>query len=514
MDPRLERILMRPENDLCADCWAKGPRWFSTNFGVLLCWDCTSVHRSLGEGISRIRSVEGSWTSEGLEILEAGGNEILNCYWEFHLVPYEKPSIDDPLFFRQRYIQSKYIFRDFTPRSLDDIPRRISNTYQLVEKKGLMRKKKLPHRGWKTRFCVLRGMYLNYFKKEGDSYPIGQINVDMSCSIRFCSDESISKKRHAILLRNSGAEYCLEPSNEDEAIDWIVSLRAAQYYSRGSATKKDDKTLKEETEMKIEKSGWLTKQGGHHMSWKKRFFTLCGQELRYHKSETATSTNAGVINLENASVEMSEHVKALKKSNVITLYTPARTFFLVADTRESMLDWVTHLSQGLPSSHSMDSLEAPTEVERLLYFAFLPEHIVIPSMVVVEDLPVNAVGEALMWLRDWREHATEKVKLPPLSQRKRTIALFGSAKHEIAAGLSMDFRRLHGEIERDFETLEIEPSTPFSMLQQLEEKMEKPSVESGEQNIESEVGGGDMKNTKYKHGDDDQDKDSMDAQSK
>jgi hypothetical protein len=126
-----------------------------------------------------------------------------------------------------------------------------TDTYQLVEKKGPVKKKKLPHRGWKTRWCVLRGKYLNYFKKEGDSYPIGQINVDMGCSIRFCFDESINKKRHAILLRNSGAEYCLEPLNEDEAIDWIVSLRAAQYYSRGTEFKKRDPPTSEDVVSRV-----------------------------------------------------------------------------------------------------------------------------------------------------------------------------------------------------------------------------------------------------------------------
>ena len=33
------------------------------------------------------------------------------------------------------------------------------------------------------------------------------------------------------------------------------------------------------------KSGWLTKEGGHYKSWKKRFMVIEGTNLAYYKKE-------------------------------------------------------------------------------------------------------------------------------------------------------------------------------------------------------------------------------------
>ena len=43
-----------PGNDLCAECSAPDPDWASLNLGILLCIECSGVHRNLGVHISKV----------------------------------------------------------------------------------------------------------------------------------------------------------------------------------------------------------------------------------------------------------------------------------------------------------------------------------------------------------------------------------------------------------------------------------------------------------------------------
>lgn len=47
-----------PGNSVCADCDAPNPDWASLNLGVLVCIECSGIHRNLGSHISRIRSLD------------------------------------------------------------------------------------------------------------------------------------------------------------------------------------------------------------------------------------------------------------------------------------------------------------------------------------------------------------------------------------------------------------------------------------------------------------------------
>jgi hypothetical protein len=46
--------LASPANTVCADCNASQPDWASINLGILLCIECSGVHRSLGSHISKV----------------------------------------------------------------------------------------------------------------------------------------------------------------------------------------------------------------------------------------------------------------------------------------------------------------------------------------------------------------------------------------------------------------------------------------------------------------------------
>ena len=62
------------------------PSWASINLGVLLCIECSGIHRSLGVHISKVRSVTlDAWESEVLRVMTKLGNRIANSILEYDI---------------------------------------------------------------------------------------------------------------------------------------------------------------------------------------------------------------------------------------------------------------------------------------------------------------------------------------------------------------------------------------------------------------------------------------------
>jgi len=57
-DQKFYRIVSPIAGNLrCADCAQAGPDWASINLGILVCLECSGVHRSLGTHITKVRSM-------------------------------------------------------------------------------------------------------------------------------------------------------------------------------------------------------------------------------------------------------------------------------------------------------------------------------------------------------------------------------------------------------------------------------------------------------------------------
>ena len=111
----LERLRAASQaNERCAECGSHGPQWASLNLGVLICIECSGIHRSLGTHRSKVRSLTlDAIDAEGVVLLLRIGNERANRIFEACL-PRDsecKPTESSGRQVRESFIFEKYVSR-------------------------------------------------------------------------------------------------------------------------------------------------------------------------------------------------------------------------------------------------------------------------------------------------------------------------------------------------------------------------------------------------------------------
>ncbi|KAM6977512.1 arf-GAP with coiled-coil, ANK repeat and PH domain-containing protein 3-like [Aplochiton taeniatus] len=117
---RVESILQRiqglPGNEQCCDCGQADPRWTSINLGVLLCIECSGIHRSLGVHCSKVRSLTlDSWEPELLKLMCELGNSVINHIYEGSYLEQglKKPGPSSSRQEKETWIKAKYVEKKF-----------------------------------------------------------------------------------------------------------------------------------------------------------------------------------------------------------------------------------------------------------------------------------------------------------------------------------------------------------------------------------------------------------------
>ena len=79
----LSTLRSEPCNRRCADCPVQMPEWVSLQHGTFICRQCAAVHRGLGVGVSRVRSLElDLWSQTQLGAVRNGGNARFFAFCE------------------------------------------------------------------------------------------------------------------------------------------------------------------------------------------------------------------------------------------------------------------------------------------------------------------------------------------------------------------------------------------------------------------------------------------------
>ncbi|KAL2180430.1 uncharacterized protein P884DRAFT_192289 [Thermothelomyces heterothallicus CBS 202.75] len=114
-------LQMLRENDQgncwCADCGSSNKvEWVSLNLAIIVCIECSGIHRSLGTHVSKIRSLTldtTSFTPDIIELLLLVGNRVSNMVFEARLDPAMKLTPQANREQRLKFISAKYVERAY-----------------------------------------------------------------------------------------------------------------------------------------------------------------------------------------------------------------------------------------------------------------------------------------------------------------------------------------------------------------------------------------------------------------
>ncbi len=114
-------LQMLRENDQgncwCADCGSSNKvEWVSLNLAIIVCIECSGIHRSLGTHVSKVRSLTldtTSFTPDIVELLLLVGNRVSNMVFEHRLDPTMKLTAQANREQRLRFITAKYVDRAY-----------------------------------------------------------------------------------------------------------------------------------------------------------------------------------------------------------------------------------------------------------------------------------------------------------------------------------------------------------------------------------------------------------------
>ncbi|KAJ6227311.1 centaurin/arf [Anaeramoeba flamelloides] len=272
-------------NDICCDCGKKEPEFCSIKYGILICQDCSYIHRSLGEDTSVVISIVSSGlTKERIELISELGNLRVNSIYERKLIM-QKPTVNSNLENKKKYIIEKYKEKKYLQK--------LGSSVQLHEKLfNSIKSNKL----FDAFFCITYGANPNWQNPKNQNqtclhYAIGNstnsiIDLLLISGSRFDTIDSnmqtplhiaVENRKIELIKRFIDLGHWLFPPTVDQNFKTAYNLAQELNYTQASLLLKDcyqkEKSIKK-IEMKQENQRILQQQELELNEKRKQFLSL------------------------------------------------------------------------------------------------------------------------------------------------------------------------------------------------------------------------------------------------
>ena len=233
----MDAIRSLPGNNVCADCDAADPTWISLNYGIVICHQCSGVHRKIGSHLSKVRSLTLDVIDEELvQLMQAIGNVKANSLLESSL-DRRKPTNASKREVRDEFITDKYVNRTFGLKSQQDGNALANELFDVLGKGNLTELEllrfilmgaNLKFKHAETEFSLLHALLA--FHKHSDPVVLSQLLVFNDCALDVPASSKMRPLHVAaslnflatcrVLLRN-GADPMAVNSSDETALDLL-----------------------------------------------------------------------------------------------------------------------------------------------------------------------------------------------------------------------------------------------------------------------------------------------------